>query len=398
MHNPSIELSSVRVLGAAFERQQLVLHYQPIMNLRSNRAFAVEALVRWPGHSGVGSSLLVTQLEQLGLTLPFGRWLLETACRQVKAWQNQGHDGLAVAINLTTGQFWQADFKDQIRQTLAATGLAPQSLMLEIEEPALVGDVDEVKRRLEDLKNIGVQLAIDNFGTGYSSLNHLKQFPLNWLKLSRTFIYGVADSPNDAAIATSVISLGHSLGLRVIAVGAETESQMGFIRERRCDAVQSHYFVPALAAASVSAWLERSASLPNPPLSAERTVLVLDDDEALASWLSMILERSGFTVISARTAEQALGELAQCPVDVLIADYVLPGMNGVSFLSRVRTIYPNTVRIMLSGVADMKVLTKAINEAGIFQFLPKSLSEEQLLNTVREAFDMRDTSIKLQGI
>lgn len=395
---PMTMKNTLFMLRIAFERRKLALHYQPIIDLRSNTVFAVEALVRWPEREDIGSTELIGLIEAAGLSLPFGAMLLQSACRQAKAWQDQGIKPLTVAVNLTAGQFWQPDFADQIRETLAQTGLTARDLMLEIEEPALVGEVKAVHQVLAGLHRVGVQLAVDDFGAGYSSLNQLKRFPLSALKLSRTFLHDVVDNPNDAAITSAVIALAHSLGLRVIAVGAETASQLSFIREHQCDAAQSHYFAPALAVAEATVWLQRADALAPLPFSADRTVLILNDDEAVITWLSALLTRDGYAVISARTAEQALGELVQRPVDVLLADDTLPGMNGVNFLRRVRAIYPTTVRILLSGQTDVSVVAEAINEGGVFQFLPKSVSDVRLLQAVRDGFALRAGARVMQGL
>lgn len=390
-------------LRAALQRQELALHYQPMVNLRNNTVFGVEALLRWPQAESTQASLspaaIFALAKEADLRASLGAWLLQTACQQAQTWQDQGLGPLTMSVNLTAEYFWQTDLLEQIRHTLSATGLAPQHLMLEITESALLdnNDVNQACEVLAVLKALGVQLTLDDYGSGHSALSDLRQLPLNGLKLDRAFLASLTTNPNDAAIVAAVISLAHSLGLVMGCVGIESESQLVFIREQRCDIAQGYYFSPALTADKVPTWIGEFQQQSLPSATAARTVLVLDDDASIAAWLGVILKRDGYTVITARTAEQALGELAQHPVDVLIADYSLPGMSGVKFLRRVRSIYPNTVRIMFSGQADQAVVTDAINEGGVFQFLEKSVNQERILSAVHDAFALRESITKLHG-
>lgn len=387
-------------LRTAVQRQELALQYQPMVDLHSNTAFGVEALWHWPHaqHGSVSAAQLSAMVEDTDLLVPIGTWMMKSACAQAKAWQDQGTTPLTVSVNLSTGQFWQPDLVDQLRHILTETELAPSDVLLEIAEPALMGDFNAVNSVLIALKALGVQLGLDNFGSGHSSLSYLKRFPLDWLKLDRSFLRDLITSPDDAAIVTSVISLAHSLGLKIMAVGVETESQLAFLRQQQCDAAQGYYFGAGLPVDSTTAWLQRFKPAALAPESTVRSVLVVDDDEAITLLLQIQLERAGYTVVTAATAEQGLGQLAQQPFGVLIADYSLPGMSGVKFLRRARAIYPDTVRLMLSARADKRALAEAINEGGIFQFLAKPIDEERLLNVMSEAFATRDSFTKMHGL
>lgn len=231
-------------LRKALERDQLVLHYQPLYNTRNGQISGVEALVRWQHHNRgmIMPGEFIPLAEDTRLILPIGAWVLRTACTQNKAWQDAGYPPLTVSVNLSAYQFQQKNLVSVIEKVLMETGLEPRWLQLEITESTTIKDVDFTIETLNKLRAMGIKIAIDDFGTGYSSLNYLCRFPIHTLKIDRSFIRDIINDPGYAAIVTSVIFMAHSLRLKVIAEGVENEEQLNFLRERKCGEFQGYLY------------------------------------------------------------------------------------------------------------------------------------------------------------
>jgi len=237
-------------LRKALERDELVLHYQPQVSLHSGRIVGMEALIRWqhPQLGMVPPGRFIALAEETGLIVPIGQWVLRTACRQTRAWQEAGLGILRVAVNLSARQFGERDLVQSITAILAETGLAAQHLELELTESMVMDDVERTIGILHELKALGLHLSIDDFGTGYSSLSYLKRFPIDVLKIDQSFVHDMTANADSAAIVKAIISLAHNLRLQVIAEGVETESQLAYLRENRCGQMQGYYFSRPLAA------------------------------------------------------------------------------------------------------------------------------------------------------
>ena len=245
-------------LRTALERNEFFLQYQPQVDAATHRIVGVETLLRWrhPELGIVMPDRFISLAEETGLIVPIGAWVLHTACLQARAWQQAGLPALRLAVNLSPRQFAQSDFVDSVAAVLADTGLAAQCLELELTESLVMADVGAAIDKLEVLKALGVQLSIDDFGTGYSSLAYLKRFPINELKIDRSFVRDIADDPDDAAIVLAIISLAHNLNLRVIAEGVETTEQIAYLQTHGCDELQGYYFSRPLPAAECTRLLE----------------------------------------------------------------------------------------------------------------------------------------------
>lgn len=240
-------------LRRALERGECLLHYQPQLELGSGRIMGAEALLRWqsPEWGLVLPAQFINLAEEIGLIVELGKWVLREACRQNRIWQLQGLAPIRIAVNLSARQFQDPRLINSIRQILEETDLDPNFLELEITESLLIENTLASSAALSELKKMGIHIAIDDFGTGYSSLNYLKHFPLNVLKMDASFVRSINSSDNDAAIASAVIALGKSLGLKVIAEGVETKAQVAFLRGRQCDAIQGNYFSGAVPPAEL---------------------------------------------------------------------------------------------------------------------------------------------------
>jgi diguanylate cyclase (GGDEF)-like protein/PAS domain S-box-containing protein len=231
-------------LRRALERQEFVLHYQPQMDIASGSIIGVEALLRWepPGKQTLFPADFIPIAEETGLIVPIGEWVLRAACAQNKAWHDaQPGMQFKVAVNLSARQFKQQDIVGMVSRVLAETGCAARWLALEITESVVMERPDKAAETLRELSRMGVHLSIDDFGTGYSSLSYLKRFPIDSLKIDRSFVRDITTDSDDAAIAKAVIALAHSLKLKVIAEGVETIEQLDFLRERQCDEMQGYY-------------------------------------------------------------------------------------------------------------------------------------------------------------
>lgn len=244
-------------LRHALERDELVLHYQPKINLETGEITGVEALIRWR-HPVLGLLLpkkFVSIAEDSGLIVPIGQWVLREACRQAKAWQDAGLRPSTIAVNISAVEFRSEHFLVGVRNILSDTGLDPYCLEIELTESVLVQDIESTMAVLHALKAMGVQLAVDDFGTGYSSLSYLRQFPIDTLKIDQSFVQDIGIDSDDATIVSAIIGMGNSLKLRVSAEGVETQEQIAFLRAAHCEEGQGFYFSQALDAKSCTAFL-----------------------------------------------------------------------------------------------------------------------------------------------
>ena len=248
-------------LRHALERNEFLLHYQPKVDIGGNRIVGMEALVRWqqPGKGLVAPAQFIPLAEETGLIVPIGEWVLKTACLQNKAWQERGLPRLRVAVNLSARQFTHESLLQDVARALDETGLDPAWLEFEITESMVMRDPEHAVTLLHGLKAMGIHLSIDDFGTGYSSLSYLKRFPLDSVKIDRSFIRDLPGDGDDAAITQAIIAMAHSLRLVVIAEGVETEEQLGFLRVNGCDQMQGYHFSRPLPEDQFLRLLQRAA-------------------------------------------------------------------------------------------------------------------------------------------
>jgi diguanylate cyclase (GGDEF)-like protein/PAS domain S-box-containing protein len=257
-------------LRHALERNEFLLHYQPQVDLVSGHVIGLEALIRWQrAEVGLVSPLeFIPLAEETGLIVPIGEWVLRTACTQNRAWQQAGLPALHMSVNVAARQFQQQNLAEIVARVLQETGLDPRWLTLEITESTVMHDAGAAIETLREIGSLGVGLSVDDFGIGYSSLSYLKRFPLNCLKIDKSFIDDITTNPDDAAIATAIISMAGSLELKVIAEGVETLAQLDFLRAHGCDAMQGYYFSKSLPAAACGELLARNKRLETGPATA----------------------------------------------------------------------------------------------------------------------------------
>lgn len=263
LNTRALEFLTVKsALREAVNRDELSLHYQPRIDLRSGRILGVEALLRWssPKLGPQSPARFIPIAEQTGLIEPIGAWVLRTGCRQRRAWLDAGLGSFRVAINLSAVQLSQAGIVEQVDSVLEETKLPAELLELEITESALMNDPQQMAAKLAAFRARGIAVALDDFGTGYSSLSYLKRFPLDCMKIDQSFVRGIPADTDDVAITRTIVALARNLGLKTVVEGVETDAQLGFARAEGCDEFQGYLFSKPLPVADVEALLRKSAA------------------------------------------------------------------------------------------------------------------------------------------
>jgi diguanylate cyclase (GGDEF)-like protein len=247
-------------LRRALEQREFLLHYQPLVDLVSGRTTGLEALIRWQtlDRGLVGPGEFIPALEETGLIVPVGEWVLRTACTEKEAWRRAGMEFPRLSVNLSGRQLNDPGLIRTVSRVIEETRIDPHTLELEITE-SMIQNPEVTAGVLRDLSSMGVTLAIDDFGTGYSSLSYLKVFPVDTLKIDQSFVRDITTDPNDAAIAKAIIAMAHSLQMRVIAEGVETEEQLAFLSAQECDEIQGYLFGRPVAASQVGTYLRRES-------------------------------------------------------------------------------------------------------------------------------------------
>ena len=248
-------------LRRAVEHNELFLVYQPVVDMINGDMAGMEVLLRWqhPALGLISPAKFIPLAEESGLILPIGEWVLRSACEQLLEWQKQGYEVPRLAINLSATQFRQKSLADNIAVILRETGVEPRYIGLEITETMLVHNFEEVVDTLLKLSNMGLEISIDDFGTGYSSLSYLKRFPINKIKIDKSFVDNLATDPDDAAIVKAIIAMAGALQMKVVTEGVETKAQLDFLRQHGCEQYQGYVFSNPLPAAEIVAKLKRQA-------------------------------------------------------------------------------------------------------------------------------------------
>ena len=244
-------------LRTALEEQQFELYYQPQVDASNGSVVGMESLIRWfhPEDGMVSPLDFIPVAEEMGMIVPIGEWVLNEACHSASEWISSGHSGLRVSVNVSAKQFLDPGFKTSIISALKSSGLDPRCLVLEITESMLMGDIDQLAVLLQDIKKLGVSFSLDDFGTGYSSLSYLKKFPIDELKIDRSFLLEVPANNDDNSIVRAIIAMANSLGQKVVAEGVEDDKQLEFLRQHNCDTIQGFYFSKPLNRADFTSYL-----------------------------------------------------------------------------------------------------------------------------------------------
>ncbi len=385
-----MENTIARQIVDAIANNELRLRYQPLVSAHDGRVVGMEALLRWqsPTLGMMVPERFMRTAERLGVIVQIGAWVLEGALQQARQWRNQGFDDFNIAVNVSTLQLLRPSFYNEVVSALQVAGVPPQTLTLEINESALTNNVSFVHDTLSKLRAEGISLSLDNFGTGDSSLSALVRYPVDKLKIDRSFIKTAPVGNREAAISRTIIAMGHQLGMTVIANGVESQAQLGFLRRNDCDVFQGYMFGEPMSADAAGMTLRRRYLRPdafaeNRP---DRTILLLDDEENVLRSLVRLFRRDGYRILAAGNVRDAFDLLAVNDVQVILSDQRMSDMSGTEFLGRVKMLYPGTIRLVLSGYTDLNTVTEAINRGAIYRFLTKPWNDDELREHIRQAF------------
>lgn len=387
VHNESI---IARQIIDAIPNGELRLRFQPEVSARDGRVVGMEALLRWQSPT---LGLLVPErfmptAERLGVIVQIGAWVLENAIAQLRAWRDAGFDDIFLAVNISTVQLLRPRFADEVLGMLRQAQIPPECLVLEISESALAANITPVYEGLSALRREGVGLALDNFGTGDSSFSALVRYPVDMLKIDRGFIRSAPAGERETAIVRAIIAMGRQLNMKVIANGVESDAQLGYLRRGDCDVFQGYLFGEPMAADAATLVLRRRYLRPElfAATKQDQTLLLVDDEENVLRSLVRLFRRDGYRILAAGNVRDAFDLLATNDVQVILSDQRMSDMSGTEFLGRVKMLYPDTVRMVLSGYTDLATVTDAINRGAIYRFLTKPWNDDELREHIRQAF------------
>ena len=369
MRDDALERSRLRTdLEWALPHDELSLHYQPVMDVPSGNVRGFEALVRWnhPHRGQLQPGEFIDLAEETGLILSIGAWVLRQACRQAETWRRTYDGRLSMSVNVSARQLQDPQLVSAVASALDESGLDPSGLVLEITESATVADTEAAIARLEELKALGVGLAIDDFGTGYSSLSYLRRFPVDQLKVDRSFVDGLTTSTQDRAIVASVINLGHALGIHVVAEGVETIEQLEALGELGCDLAQGFNWDQPASPEIIGAWLSLVFSVcAGEPAWPPLRVLIADDRAHIRAAVRIALETGeGFVVVAeAETAQEAVELARRHQPDLAVLDVAMPGTPGTAVLPELRVAAPDMTVVLLTSLAIPDVTVDASGAA-----------------------------------
>jgi diguanylate cyclase (GGDEF)-like protein/PAS domain S-box-containing protein len=388
------EMRLESALRHALDDGELVLHYQPQVDLSTGAVVGAEALLRWtsPELGKVSPAEFIPVAERSGLIGVLGDWVLHRACEQIATWRRAGLPAIRIGVNLSPAQLQNPDLAREVQAVLVETGADPACLGIELTESTAMSDVAHASAVLRDIRALGIEISLDDFGTGFSSLSCLRSLPIDVVKVDRSFVHDVTSAPEDVSVTRAIITMAHGLQMQVLAEGVETEGQLSLLAANRCDLIQGFLFSPALPADEFAQLIREGRRLPERFVTRVRrtkTLLLVDDEENILSSLKRLLRRDGYTILTACGAAQGLQRLAETEVDVIVSDQRMPGMTGVEFLRRAKELYPDSIRMVLSGFTELQSIIDAVNEGAIYKFLTKPWDDERLRGHVAEAFRQR---------
>jgi diguanylate cyclase (GGDEF)-like protein/PAS domain S-box-containing protein len=396
-------LDMENALRRAIDNHEFVLYFQPKVHITTGRISGAEALIRWqrPGHGMVSPALFIPLLEETGLIVRVGNWVIDEACRKIAEWSKKKCGAVQVSVNVSGIQFFVGGLQEEVTRAIKEHDISPELLELELTESSLMSNAEETITVLKNLKQLGVKISIDDFGTGYSSLAYLKRFPIDKLKIDIAFVREVTSNPDDAAIVLAIIHMAHSMKLKVIAEGVERDAQLSYLKRHACDEIQGYYFSRPVPADEFEAMLDegkrhgravgrrfggRSAD------SADRRRRRLHARRAErlpgAGWLPHPDRANGGRRFRYPGAHQGAGDRVR-PVH---AEHERDRIHGAR-----ENAGPDTFRIMLSAYADLAPIMAAINQGAIDRFYTKPWKGAVLRENIREGFRLHRQSVSRRG-
>nr|WP_068432761.1 EAL domain-containing protein [Magnetospirillum sp. XM-1]CUW38975.1 Putative signal transduction protein containing a membrane domain\ len=388
-------------LSGALAQGEFHLVFQPLVDVKTGKVNAAEALLRWHNrYLGVVSpDQFVPLAEEIGLIRPIGEWLITAACREALVWQGMGLGDINIAVNISPRQFQQGDIVAIIKRALDETRLPPWLLTIEITEGLLLSNGEEILAKMEAIRGLGVSLSVDDFGTGYSSLSYLKSFPVDVLKIDRSFIADMGVHADDATMVEAIIALGHSLHLEVVAEGVETQEQLDFITSQGCDVAQGYFFSPPLSGPRFREFVLGRHGLPHPSGVAGVAphgirVLFADDMELVRLVFRDFLDGTGCIIDEASGGAEAIAKATAVRTDggnrhqLVVLDICMPEVDGFEVAKAIRLFeeahgLPAVPLIALTADDSEASRIRAI-DAGFNRFLAKPISRSDLLAAMAE--------------
>lgn len=383
-------------LDGAVKRGEMELVYQPVLSTAKREVVGMEALVRWrsPKFGFLMPDQFIPFAESLGMIDEIGRWVLQEACAQARRWLDLGVGDFTLSVNVSRAQMRGRQLLEDVRRALDAARLQASFLDLELTETAIMTNVEEAGWTMRELRKMGVKLSMDDFGIGQSSLGHLQKLPVNRMKIDRSFVAAVPDDVNATRICRAIIGLAHEFGFAVVGEGVEKAVQLSFLERNGCEFVQGYLLSTPVTADAMLAMLREPVLRPREPTRNNQNgaVLLVDDEQNVLRALARLLRRDGYRIFTASTFREAFDILGTEKVHVIMSDHRMPEGKGTEFLSRVKATHPHTVRLILSGYADLGAVTEAINGGAVYRFLTKPWNDDDLRETLREAMRMAQTT------
>lgn len=381
-------------LRHAAERNEFIMSYQLQADLSNGEVIGVQAMLDWSSHElgPVQFEEFMPVAQQSGLVIELGDWKRNALCRQLQAWEQARIRVPRVSTRMGTLELQQHDIVDKIRRSLQQYGLSPQCLGIEISERALVESGDGLAATLGQLKALGIEITLGDFGSSFTNLALLRSLPVDVIKIDRSCVPDVTAATGAVSLTRAIINMGHSLQMQVMAEGVETTGQLTLLIANGCDRVQGPVLAAPVDAPTLQQLLAQRKRLPDSMLARrrERTLLLVDDEPSILSALKRLFRRDGYRIITATSGPEGLQRMAEFEVDVVLSDQRMPGMTGVEFLRRAKELYPDTVRMVLSGYTELQSITDAVNEGAIYRFLTKPWDDERLRHHVQEGFRRRE--------
>ncbi len=409
VYTPATRTTALRRLAIesglrhAVERNELTLSYQLQADLTTGDIAGIQLVLRWHsqelGEEVPGSEFTPVAM-QTGLIVMLGDWKRDAACRQLHAWEQAGVRVPRLSLRVSQLELQQPDVVYKLRRSLSSNGLTPQALSVEISEQALINASPALVRTLTQLRGLGLEISLGDFGAGFTNLGLLRSLPVDVIKVHRSCVPDVTAATGDVSLTRAIINMAHSLQMKVLADGVETTGQLTLLIANGCDRMQGPVLAEPVDALGLAQMLAGRVRLPENLLTRrrERTLLLVDDEPNIVSALRRLFRREGYRIATASSGAEGLQRMAEYEVDVVLSDQRMPGMTGVEFLRRAKELYPDTVRMVLSGYTELQSITDAVNEGAIYRFLTKPWDDQRLLVHVQEAFahkEMADENKRL---
>jgi EAL domain-containing protein (putative c-di-GMP-specific phosphodiesterase class I)/FixJ family two-component response regulator len=389
--------TTYRELVSAIDGDQFRVHYQPIADLQSGEITSMEALVRWdhPQKGIIHPAQFIAVVEELALINQLGAAIIRQVCKDIRHCRDKGVVMPRIAINVSPRQFQDSLFTQTLLDTLSELNVDPREITLEITESLLIQHDEAMGSTIKKIKALGFCLSMDDFGTGYSALQYLKHYPFDYVKIDRSFVKNMMDNTGDAAIANAVIAMSHSMGLKVIAEGVETEAQCAYLSRNMCDQIQGYFLSQPMPIEQAANYIATQFTLPKHLLrmtKVSQTLLLVDDEPNILAALKRLFRQDGYKILTADSGAAGLEVLKENQVDVIMSDQRMPSMTGVEFLRHAKEKYPDTMRLVLSGYTELQSITDAINEGAIYKFLTKPWDDQQIRDQISDAFTQKQMS------